>query len=456
MWKTILIAVSIVAFASLSPAQDLIFADGFEWGSICAWSNLWYVDSDGDGWGAMGTAGIPVSCPPPGGYAPNQGDCDDINPLINPGEDELCDLIDNDCDPTTEAGIDEPWFGEPCDGLDTDLCEEGSFECTDAMQVCSDESDDNIEMCNTIDDDCNPATPDGVGELWFGDPCDGLDTDLCEEGAFECTDAVQVCSDESDDNIEICNTFDDDCNPATPDGTGEPWFGDPCDGIDGDLCEEGVSFCDGGNQSCDDETGDLLDVCDGFDNDCDPTSADGSEDPLNGAGCDTGMLGICAPGTTQCLAASLTCEQDTFPTGEICDGLDNDCDGTTDEGNPGGGAGCDTGLLGICAPGVTLCTGGALICDQLFFPRIELCDGLDNDCDGTPDDGNPGGGVGCDTGLLGVCALGTTNCFSGALQCDQIQEPTPEICDDFVDNDCNGEADCDDASCDFDPACEPR
>lgn len=98
MRKTTLIAVSIVAVAGLSPAQDLIFADDFEWGSICAWSNLWYVDSDGDDWGATGTAGVSVSCPPPGGYAPNQDDCDDISPLINPGEDELCDSIDNDCD----------------------------------------------------------------------------------------------------------------------------------------------------------------------------------------------------------------------------------------------------------------------------------------------------------------------------------------------------------------------
>ncbi|RLE25811.1 MAG: hypothetical protein DRJ65_06935, partial [Acidobacteria bacterium] len=96
MWKTAAIAVSIVAVAGLSPAQDLIFADDFEWGSICAWGNLWYPDADDDGWGAMGTPGISVSCPPPVGYAPNQGDCDDISPFINPGEPELCDFIDND------------------------------------------------------------------------------------------------------------------------------------------------------------------------------------------------------------------------------------------------------------------------------------------------------------------------------------------------------------------------
>jgi len=565
MWKTTLIVVSIVAVAGLSPAQDSIFTDDFEWGSICAWSNLWYADSDGDDWGATGTTGIPVSCPPPGGYAPNQGDCDDISPMINPGEDELCDLIDNDCDPTTGAGIDEPWFGELCDGLDSDLCNEGVFECINAMQVCTDESDDNIEICNSIDDDCDtvtpdgfgelwfgdpcdgldadlceegslgctnaaqvcsddspdnielcntsdddcdPTTPDGFGELWFGDPCDGLDADLCEEGSLGCTNAAQVCSDDSPDNIELCNTSDDDCDPTTPDGMGELWFGDTCDGIDGDLCEEGVSTCVGGLQSCNDETDDLLDICDGFDNDCDQTSPDGSEDPSYGVDCDTGMLGICETGTTLCTGGALSCEQTSFPAGETCDGLDNDCDGSTDEGNPGGGASCDTGMLGICAAGMMQCTGGALacepdnsptgeicdgldndcdgvsdegnpgggapcdtgmpgvcetgttmctngdmICEPSIFPASEICDGLDNDCDGVPDEGNPGGGAPCDTGMLGVCAQGTTTCQSGSLHCLQDVAPSAEICNDFVDNDCDGAVDCDDPSCDFDPWC---
>ena len=49
---------------------------------------------------------------------------------------------------------------------------------------------------------------------------------------------------------------------------------------------------------------------------------------------------------------------------EVCNGLDDDCDGVVDEGNPGGGASCSTGLPTPCDTGTTLCTGGALICQK--------------------------------------------------------------------------------------------
>jgi len=72
---------------------------------------------------------------------------------------------------------------------------------------------------------------------------------------------------------------------------------------------------------------------------------------------------------------------------EACDGLDNDCDGKIDEGNPGGGGSCDTGLLGVCSSGELACESGSLQCNQTTSSGDEVCDGLDNDCDGAVDEG---------------------------------------------------------------------
>jgi hypothetical protein len=71
---------------------------------------------------------------------------------------------------------------------------------------------------------------------------------------------------------------------------------------------------------------------------------------------------------------------------EVCDAVDNDCDGTEDEGNPGGGATCGSDV-GECAPGTTMCSGGTLACQGEVGPAAETCDGLDNNCDTQLDEG---------------------------------------------------------------------
>src|SRR6185369_14660367 len=116
------------------------------------------------------------------------------------------------------------------------------------------------------------------------------------------------------------------------------------------------------------------------------------------------------------------------------------CDGTIDEGNPGSGQPCNTGLLGVCAAGHTTCQNGAIVCIQNVQPSAEICDGFDNNCNGAADEGNPGGGAACSTNKPGICAAGTTACSGGTLICNQTNQPGPELCD-GLDNNCNGQVD---------------
>jgi len=141
-----------------------------------------------------------------------------------------------------------------------------------------------------------------------------------------------------------------------------------------------------------------------------------------GGGCVDGAMQQCGSDVGACVSGVKTCSGGVFgpcvgevgPSAEVCDGVDNDCDGVVDNGNPGGGASCLTGLLGVCAAGTTQCQAGALVCAQNVSPSTEICDGLDNNCDGVVDEGfdlanDPNNCGACGT----VCIAPTPTCSSG-------------------------------------------
>ena len=145
----------------------------------------YYPDEDGDGYGVEGEGKV-NACAAPEGYADIADDCDDSDPDVNPGEDEVaCDGIDNDCD---EATVDE--FDGDGDGYDA--CDDGDCDDTDASVYPGAD-----EACDGIDTDCDGTVPEDETD----DDGDGYDE--CEDGDCDDSDAaVYPGADEGCDGID--------------------------------------------------------------------------------------------------------------------------------------------------------------------------------------------------------------------------------------------------------------
>jgi hypothetical protein len=287
----------------------------------------YYEDLDQDGYG--NDAVSVVKCILPMGFVALHGDCSDEAPAINPGNIEQCgDGLDNDCN------------GQIDEGCIVDNDEDGF----DATQDCDDENalifPGAVESCNGFDDNCDGTVDEGLNfEVYFIDnDADGFGTtDVVETGCSAPLGYVAIDGDCDDANPliqptaeEVCDEIDNNCNGDIDEGTTELYFVD----FDGDGF--GNPF----------NTVELCQLTDGFvlDNtDCDDSSPNVN---LNGTEiCANAIDEDCSGEDEVCLVPgcldSEACNYDplaTFDDGscqyaelEICNGLDDDCDGSIDE-----------------------------------------------------------------------------------------------------------------------------
>ena len=140
------------------------------------------------------------------------------------------------------------------------------------------------------------------------------------------------------------------------------------------------------------------------------------------------------------------------PEEEICDGADNDCDGVVDEDMAPRPCTSTPNAYGVCE-GSETCQGiSGWVCDAPLA-SIEICDGIDNDCNGTIDDGLCYDGNPC---IADVCDAGTGECAypPRAGECDDGDACTTG--DRCIESSCRGEPmDCDDGNPCTNDTCNP-
>jgi gliding motility-associated-like protein len=332
-----------------------------------------------------------------------------------------------------------PIAGYDCNGVclqDTDadgVCDQFEISgCTDVAAcnydaIATDDDGSCIlpqtEICNQLDDNCNG---------------------LMDEGFDVDGDSFTSCDGDCDDNnaninpaqSELCNTIDDNC-----DGNIDEGFD-----IDGD----GFTSCNG---DCNDNDSAInpsaLESCNGTDDNCDGNSDEGFDAD--------------ADGFTSCNGDCNDNDANVNPSAtETCNGLDDNCDGNSDEGvtntyfadgDEDGFGDLNSTIQGCTAPnGYVDDNTDCNDADSLIYPgAMEICNQLDDNCDGTVDEGvttiyyldADGDGYGNATDSVFTC-IQTTGYSANNDDCDDNNANTyPGVSetDDNLDNDCDGDID---------------
>ncbi len=395
-----------------------------------------YLDADGDGYGDA--KGVVIACSLQAGYAAGPGDCDDGNASVSPGAAERCDGVDDDCDGLVdESAVDAAsWYVDvDGDGFGDDTTV--SLACAQPLGRVALGGD-----CKDVDAAYHPgATESCSGAQDFN--CDGSvgSADADGDGFQACNDCDDADKTVNANGVEVCDGRDNNCNglfdePGATDAV--EWYadvdadgyGDAATGQVGCAAPSGFVAVDG---DCDDRDAgfhpNAFESCSsGLDNNC-----DGS----------TGRVDADGDGTFACEECDDS-DPAVYPgADELCDGLDNDCDGALDEDGAlfgpawyadadGDGFGnADASQQSCGAPDGHVADGTD--CDDQNAlanpdaPEIWY-DGEDEACDGGSDDDHDGDG--------------RDALVAGGQDCDD-RDPTvyagaEDLAGDGVDQDCSG------------------